>query len=309
MGQRLGARAKELLAIDPRLSAIDPNVTAAAQMALTEARKSATIENPRQALSFFFDCFKSLHFTLVHKTAPVEIELLDRVSVMLQFRDATLPLSVALPIAVYADNMLNNFRFEPWFESHHLVDISHHFTLSSSLGEKARLLFNVVRALKPKACLEIGTAYGISAYLIARCQELCALQAHVVTVEAGSPQKEISQVFLQRHFPQNVKTLHADKHDAIAQLMAASQKFDFVFHDNGHSGDHYVRDFAELLPLMPAGAVFVLDDIKWFGPGQGPSRRTCYEGWLEIIRNQRVADAIEISSTSNRGSMGVLVLR
>jgi hypothetical protein len=98
--RKLGTRGKELLAIDPKLFAIDPNVTAAAQMALTEARKSATIENPRQALSFFFDCFKPLEFTAVHKTPQVKLELLDRVLAMLQFRDGTLPLSVALPIAL-----------------------------------------------------------------------------------------------------------------------------------------------------------------------------------------------------------------
>jgi predicted O-methyltransferase YrrM len=263
------------------------------------SRESATIENPRKALSFFFDCFKPLNFTPVHKTSQVKLELLDRVLVMIQFHDATLPLSVALPITLYADNMLNNFRFEPY----HLGDIGHHFSVSSSLGQKARLVFNLVRALKPKACLEIGTAYGIAAYLIARCQELCALQAHVVTIENYSPQKELSRAFLQKHFPETVKTLHADKNDAIAQLAADSQQIDFVFHDNGHSGDIYVRDFAELIPRMPAGAVFVLDDINWYGPGQGPSQRTCYEGWLEIIGHQRVTAAIEIDG------MGVVFLR
>src|SRR5262249_12652495 len=104
--------------------------------------------------------------------------------------------------------------------------------------------------------------------------------------------------------PQAVKALHADKHDAIAQLVAAAEQFDFVFHDNGHSGDAYVSDFTELLPLMPAGAVFVLDDINWHGHGQGQSQRTCYEGWLEIIGHQRVNAAIEIEN-----SMGMIFLR
>jgi predicted O-methyltransferase YrrM len=288
----LGTRAEELLAIDP-------NTMVAAQAALTEARKSATIENPKQALSFFIDCFKPLSFSAVCKTPEAKPELLNRVLEMLQFRDATLPLRVALPIALYADSMLNNFGFESYSG-----DIGIHFAVSSSLGQKARLVFNLVRALKPKACLELGTAYGISAYLIAACQELCAFPAHVVTIENYSPQKEIGQAFLQKHYPQTVKTLHADKQDAIAQLVAASEQFDFVFHDAAHSGDLYVRDFMGLLPLMPGGAVFVLDDINWYGHGQGPSKRTCYEGWLEIIRHDRVAAAIEVES-----SMGVVVLR
>jgi predicted O-methyltransferase YrrM len=92
--------------------------------------------------------------------------------------------------------MLQFHAEQLWFQIYHLCDIGHHFAVSSSLGEKARLVFNLVRALKPKACLEIGTAHGIAAYLIARCQKLCALQAHVVTVEAYFPQKEISQSLL-----------------------------------------------------------------------------------------------------------------
>lgn len=265
-------------------------------MALLEVGKSASIENPRQALSFFYDCLKPLTFSVVFKTPPLKLDLIDRI---LQFHDATVPMSVALPIALYADSMLNDFGFESYFG-----DIGYHFWLSSSLGQKARLVFNLVRGSKPKTCLEIGTAYGISAYLIARCQGLCGLQPHVVTIENFSPQKEISQAFLQKHFPQTVKVIHADKHEAIAQLVAASEQFDFVFHDNGHSGDDYVRDFSELLQLMPSGAVFVLDDIRWYGHGQQQSQRTCYEGWLEIIRHHRVAAALEIE-----GSMGLILLR
>jgi predicted O-methyltransferase YrrM len=295
----LGTRAKDLLSIDPNLLAVDQNITAAAQMALTEARKTAPIENPRQALSFFFDCFKPLGFNAVQRTPYVRLDLLDRLLATLRSRDATVPLSVALPIALYADTMLNNFGFES-----HLGDIGLHFAGASSLGQKARLVFNLVRASKPRACLEIGTAYGISAYLIARCQELCAVPVNVVTIENYSPQKEMSRAFLHGHFPEAIKTVHADKNDAIAKLAAAAQRFDFVFHDNGHSGDLYVRDFTDVLPLMPSGAVFVLDDINWHGHGQGPSQRTCYEGWLEIARHQRVAAALEIS-----GSLGILILR
>lgn len=94
-----------------KLLPIDPAVRAAAQLALAEARKLASIENPRQAVSFFFDCFKPLTFKTTYKTAPAKLELVDRLFLILQFRDATLPLSMALPIALYADGMLSNFRF------------------------------------------------------------------------------------------------------------------------------------------------------------------------------------------------------
>jgi predicted O-methyltransferase YrrM len=290
--RKLRTRAKQLLAIDP-------NTYVAAQMALTEARKSATVDNPRQALDFFIECLRPLSFSSVDKAHQANPEHLSRVLGMLQLPDATLPLSIALPIVLYADTMLSNFGVEPF-----AGDIGVHFSSSSSLAWKARFVFNLVRVLKPKACLELGTAYGIATYLIARCQELCGLPANVVTIENFSPQKEISQAFLQKHFPLTVKTLHADKQDAIAQLVTASEQFDFVFHDAAHSGDHYVRDFTELLPLMPAGAVFALDDINWEGHGQGHSKRTCYEGWSEIIQHDRVAAAIEVWN-----SIGLIFLR
>ena len=297
--RRLRSRVHKLFTLTEKF--LDDRVTMApTQMALAEARNLVTIQNPRQAVSFFMDCFKPLIFSMVYKVDPkVNLDLVARVNAMLQFSDATVPFSVALPIALYADEMLSNFGFESYSG-----DIGYHFSVGSSLGTKARLVFNLVRALKPKSCLEIGTAYGISAFLIARCQELCSLQPHVVTVEKYSPQKEIGASFLQKHCAQSVKTIHADKHDAIAKLMAASKQFDFVFHDCRHSGDEYVDDFTELLPLMSPNAVFVLDDLHWHGRGAKESRRTCYEGWLEIIKHERVNAAIEIEN-----SMGMIFLR
>ena len=203
----LQTRAKELLAVGSMVkarTAIDSMTMAAAQSALTEARKSATIENPRQALSFFFECFKPLTFNAVYKTPPVELDLLKRVLGTLQFRDATLPLSVAVPIALYADSLMNNFVFHQAVQTYS-ADIGLHFLQSSSLGSRARLIFNLVRALKSKACLEIGTAYGVSAYLIAACQQLCALQPHVVTVEKIRSCKRDLSGLLTKAFSQRSK--------------------------------------------------------------------------------------------------------
>src|SRR6516225_10662064 len=265
---------------------VDNAVMAAAQMALGEASKSATIEHPLQVFNFFVDCFKPLTFNAVYKTP--KFYRADRLIAALQISDFTLPLSIAIDIALYADSLWKNYAPESY-----MGDTGLHFSHAFSIGPKGRLVFNIARALKPKSCFEVGTGYGISTYLIARCQELCGIHPDIVTVEFADPQKKFSRAFLQKHFPDTVRTFHCDKHDAIAKLKEKSGRFDFIFHDNGHSGDHYVRDFLALLPLMPPKAVFLLDDINWFGHGQGKSTRTCYEGWLEIIRHKRVAAALE----------------
>jgi len=69
--RRLRTRVRELLAIP-----VDFTARAAAQMALLEVGKSATIENPRQALSFFYDCLKLLTFSVVFKTPPLKLDCL-----------------------------------------------------------------------------------------------------------------------------------------------------------------------------------------------------------------------------------------
>jgi hypothetical protein len=51
---------KEPVAIDAAM--------AAAQIALTEANKITSIENPAHVLNFFVDCFKPLTFSSVYKT-------------------------------------------------------------------------------------------------------------------------------------------------------------------------------------------------------------------------------------------------
>lgn len=45
-------------------------------------------------------------------------------------------------------------------------DAGLHFSSSSSLGSKGRILFNVIRLMRSERCLELGTAYGMSALFI-----------------------------------------------------------------------------------------------------------------------------------------------
>lgn len=79
---------------------------------------------------------------------------------------------------------------------------------------------------------------------------------------------------------------------------------DLLFHDAGHSGEAYVRDFAAALPFLAPGSVALFDDIRWFDPQLMTTDPKCYEGWMEVTRHPRVRRAGEIGS-----EMGIVLLR
>lgn len=71
---------------------------------------------------------------------------------------------LARDIAIIADgywNLSQPFEFAKWSS-----DIGLHFSRSWSFGQKGRILFNTVCIMRPQRCLELGTAYGMSALFI-----------------------------------------------------------------------------------------------------------------------------------------------
>jgi predicted O-methyltransferase YrrM len=91
-----------------------------------------------------------------------------------------------------------------------------------------------------------------------------------------------------------------DAEHAIPRLMKETT-VDFVFHDAMHTREDYIRDFNALKDNLPAGAVVLIDNIRWEDPW-GHSMH-CYEGWIEICADSRVRRAAEIDA-----DMGLLLL-
>jgi predicted O-methyltransferase YrrM len=183
--------------------------------------------------------------------------------------------------------------------------VARHFASASSPPFRLAILAELVRHARATSILEIGTGYGMSAIAMARAQAAPRL----VTLEASEPQKSLSRRQLETAFPDGgVEPIGEDKVSATARLIARGDRYDFVFHDGGHDGDAYMRDFTALLPALQPGAMFVIDDIRWDdkeGVRQRTrhSSRTCYEGWREVVAHPRVTGALEV-----RTSLGVLLL-
>ena len=212
--------------------------------------------------------------------------------------------SSANEIALIADSYRGNL--EPIEYDQWASDVRSHFEMSSSFGTKGRILSTVVRFTQARQCLELGTAYGMSALFILEALKTRGKDAHLTTLEGSEPQFSISSKTLKSRYGNQVSCEFGLTQEALPMIVTSLERIDFLFHDAGHSGEDYVRDFHAVLPILAPGAVVLIDDIRWDDPRFSGENPCCYEGWVEILNHPRVRRAVEI--TDSNGSMGLLLL-
>lgn len=134
------------------------------------------------------------------------------------------------------------------------------------LRETESYLSMMLRLIKPKNILEIGTAYGYSAIFFAR---LCP-EAKITTIDRGQRMIPIAtKTFEEWPEGERINFITGDAREMLDELVDASlsddsfEKFDFVFIDAGKS--HYREFFDRAEKLCKPGAVIVCDNILMRG--------------------------------------------
>lgn len=229
----------------------------------------------------------------------------ERFTTLLEVLGSSLPpleFSIAKTIAVIADHY-RTLR-QP-LEAAWAGDIGHHFQTASSFGKKGRILSTIVRFARTKRCLELGTAYGMSALFILEATRNNLETGHLSTVEATGPLYSVSSSMLKERYGDMVSCHFGNTQDELPKLVKTAGPFDFMFHDDGHSRELYIRDFNAVKDSFSPGAVVLFDDIRWedlrMTKGQ-PAR--CYEGWMEVCADTKVRRAVELDY-----NLGLLLLR
>lgn len=209
------------------------------------------------------------------------------------------PISIAREAGLYADGLMS--RLEPvagdWNS-----DVGLHFYNSSSLGRKGRLLHAIARSSGASKYVEVGTAYGMSAFFVGRTLAMRNKPFSLTTIEAIEQQHLIAMAMLRDNFGDAVRGRLGWSKDALAGLAKESQSFDLMFHDAAHTYDDYVNDFRLAEPMLQPGAICVVDDIRW-DDLRHVSGASCYEGWLALVAHPRVRAAAELD-----GTIGILLL-
>ena len=133
---------------------------------------------------------------------------------------------------------------------------SEHVPIINARGRE--VLVGAVRACRPRRVLEIGTAIGYSALLIAMH---AAPDAEITTLELDEERAVRAQEYWYRSIYEG--KLHLLQGDAGERLLSLRGKFDFVFIDAAKG--QYVDYFHKVLPLLTEHAVIAADNVLFRG--------------------------------------------
>ncbi len=124
------------------------------------------------------------------------------------------------------------------------------------MKDAARLLAFQVAQMKPERILELGTAIGYSAILMALYSD-----ARIITIEREPDMKEKAE--------ENIRTFELKDRikvvlsECTAYLKETDESFDFIFMDAGKS--HYREYFELSLPRLRKGGTILCDNVLYKG--------------------------------------------
>lgn len=120
--------------------------------------------------------------------------------------------------------------------------------------ETGALLKTLVAAKQPKAILEVGTAVGYSALLMAR---VMPKDCHITTIEKFEPRIPVAREnFRRAGMEERITLLEGDAGEILAQL---TETYDFIFMDAAKG--QYIHWLPVILNLLSDGGVLVSDNV------------------------------------------------
>lgn len=121
----------------------------------------------------------------------------------------------------------------------------------------ARVLSYFTRWIGPRTILEIGTAIGYSALLMAAA----APQAQIITLEIDHTRGELAEHhFRQADLSERIQVIYGDAAQTIPHL---NQSFDLVFLDAAKG--KYEQFFDLVFPLLNNGGLLIVDNVLFRG--------------------------------------------
>lgn len=221
----------------------------------------------------------------------------------------SLPTDVAWDVASTADAYLGDYTYLRSFKTSEgrdrlwAADVASTMGRSSSFARRGRLLYQVVRFMRPTICVEAGSFFGMSGLYLSHALTRIGRGCSLHTIESAEELYRKASALLTSRFPDVATCHHGRTQNVLPDLVRDLPPIDFFFHDATHSRAAYVRDFQLVLDGLRPGSVVLFDDIRLPEVTRGVSTPGCYEGWREVASHPRVARAAEIGS-----EMGILLL-
>jgi tetratricopeptide (TPR) repeat protein/predicted O-methyltransferase YrrM len=252
---------------------------------------------PQAYVDLIEDCLRptTIHLKTLRRNSKPELPASRRFATLIEALKN--PPAIDFPLAKLVALTADRYRYDRTVveSASWLGDVGTHFEMSSSFGNKGRILNTIVRYGQCKRGIELGTAYGMSGLFILDAMKFNGEDYHLATLEGQDPQFTLASKLLKSLYGDDrVSCYFGWTEEKVPEMVKNLSNMDFMFHDAGHSKKHYVNDFNAIVPILAPGAIVIIDDITW------DDRRFCdedpktYEGWLEVANHPRVIEAVEV---------------
>jgi predicted O-methyltransferase YrrM len=147
------------------------------------------------------------------------------------------------------------------------------------------LLFELIRTVHPKSCIEMGTAVGISAAYQGAALRLNG-DGDLVTLEGAGSLANIARKNFQELGLDTVDVVVGRFQDTLPDVLASRKPVDYVFVDGHHDERATLDYFDQILPFLSGISLVVFDDIAW---SDGMKR-----AWGRIAHHEAVEVAVDL---------------
>jgi len=148
------------------------------------------------------------------------------------------------------------------------------------------LLFRIIRELRPRLCLELGTNLGISASYQAAALKVND-RGEIVTLEGEKNLVALAEKNFERLGLDNVSAIVGRFHDTLGGALDELGPVDLAFIDGHHDGDATMNYFDQIHPALSENAIVVFDDIFW--------SESMQRFWRAIVDDGRVLASVELA--------------
>ena len=156
---------------------------------------------------------------------------------------------------------------------------------SSVSGKWAMVLFLLIRAFKPRTCLELGTCIGVSALFQAAALRLNGA-GRLVTLEGSAFRARIARENFARLGLDQIELVTGQFEDTLLPILKQRKPIDFAFIDGNHTEEATIGYYEQIEPYLADKAILVFDDICW----SDGMRRV----WKRIVRNPSVVRSFDL---------------
>jgi predicted O-methyltransferase YrrM len=146
----------------------------------------------------------------------------------------------------------------------------------------ARLLYRMIRELKPNHILELGTSLGVSTIHFSKA----APEATVITIEGSKEVAALAKKNFESTGCSNINLIIGTFDNTLEHVLQNIGNLDFVFFDGNHQCNATLNYFEHCLKKANANSIFVFDDINWSSDMQ--------ECWKRIKEHPAVTSSIDI---------------